>query len=132
MKQFHLGRRGEAEEMETLSLFDIIIGIAVAAIMILGVYSYTGMSERGKYYTENDLSLMVGSLLSSPGEIIARYPISPDYRVAGICSEDTPECKKIQVYTDTSSNILASFKKDNLIFKANPARGIYDIKRERQ
>ncbi|MDI6738044.1 MAG: hypothetical protein QME12_06040 [Nanoarchaeota archaeon] len=127
MKQFHLGKKGEAEEMETLTLFDIIIGLAVAILLILVTVSYTGLSGLGKLYVENDLSLMVSALLSSPGEITARYPLSPDYKISGICSDDSEECKKIKVYS--TSSVLGAFKKDNIVFNANPERGIYGIKR---
>lgn len=127
MKQFHLNKRGEAEEMETLTLFDIIIGIAVAVLLILVTVSYSGMSGLGKLYVETDLSLMVSALMSSPGEIMAKYPISPNYKITGICSDDSEECKKIKVYSGES--VSWNFKKDNIIFKANPRQGIYDIKR---
>lgn len=127
MKQFHLSRKGEAEEMETLTLFDIIIGLAVAVMLILVTVSYTGLSGLGKMYVESDLSLMVSALLSSPGEITARYPLSPDYKIAGICSDNSEECKKIRVYS--TSSVLGAFRKDNIVFNANPERGLYDIKR---
>lgn len=127
MRQFHLGRRGEAEEMETLTLFDIIIGLAVAVLLILVTVSYSGMSGLGKLYIETDLSMMVSTLMSSPGEIIAKYPLSPNYKISGICSDDTPECRKIKVYS--SESVSWTFKKDNIVFKANPLQGIYDIKR---
>lgn len=127
MKQFHLGRKGEAEEMETLTLFDIIIGLAVAVLLILVTVSYSGMSGLGKLYVETDLSMMVSALMSSPGEIMAKYPLSPNYKITGICSDDSEECRKIRVYS--SESVSWTFKKDNIVFKANPLQGIYDIKR---
>lgn len=128
MKLFHLGKKGEAEEMETLTLFDIIIGIAVAAILILSAVSYSGLSGLGRLYVENDMSLMVSTLLSTPGEITARYPISPDYDIQGICPEDTAECKKIKVVHKPST--FGAFQKSTMILRANMAKGIYSKEME--
>ncbi|MDD4877809.1 MAG: hypothetical protein PHO02_02105 [Candidatus Nanoarchaeia archaeon] len=129
MKRLHLNKKGEAEEMETLTLFDIIIGIAVAVLLILAVFSYSGLSGLGKLYVENDLSMMVSALMSSPGDIIAKYPLSPNYKVSGICSADTEECKRIKVLSSDDSPIWGGFQKDNIVFRANPEAGLYDIKR---
>ncbi|MFH1065787.1 MAG: hypothetical protein V1734_04765 [Nanoarchaeota archaeon] len=128
MKLFHLGKKGEAEEMETLTLFDIIIGIAVAAILILSAVSYSGLSGLGRLYVENDMSLMVSTLLSNPGEVTARYPISPDYEIRGICLEDTEECKKIKVVHTPST--YGTFQKKTMILRANMAKGIYSKEME--
>ena len=127
MKWLSLNKRGEAEEMETLTLFDIIMGIAVAAILILSAVSYSGLSGLGRLYVENDMSLMVSALLSTPGEITARYPISPDYYLQGICLENNEGCKKIKVVHEASA--LGAFKKETLVFKANMERGIYSTER---
>ncbi|MFA5887758.1 MAG: hypothetical protein WC852_03550 [Candidatus Nanoarchaeia archaeon] len=128
MKWLSLNKRGEAEEMETLTLFDIIIGIAVAAILILSAVSYSGLSGLGRLYVENDMSLMVSTLLSTPGEITARYPISPDYKLQGICLADTEECKKIKVVHTAS--VFGAFQKETLVFNADIERGIYSTERE--
>ncbi|MEK6864277.1 MAG: hypothetical protein AABX27_03220 [Nanoarchaeota archaeon] len=128
MKWLSLNKKGEAEEMETLTLFDIIIGIAVAAILILSAVSYSGLSGLGRLYVENDMSLMVSTLLSTPGEITARYPISPDYDIQGICPEDTEKCKKIKVVHTPSA--LGAFQKKTMIVRANMEKGIYSREME--
>ncbi len=112
-----MNRRGEAEELETITLFDIILGIMVAAFLIIAAVSFSGLSSYGKVYLESDISLLTGAVLSAPGDIAVKYPISPDYKIE-MCSETTKECNKIIVRHKPSA--LGSIRKDNLIFEANP------------
>lgn len=118
MKWFHLDKRGEAEELETITLFDIILGIMVAAFLILAAVSFSGLSSYGKVYLESDLSFLTGAVLSAPGHVAVKYPISPDYKIE-MCSATTGKCDKLIVHHDASA--LGSVRKDSLIFEANPA-----------
>lgn len=112
-----MNKRGEAEELETITLFDIVLGIMVAAFLIIATVSFSGLSSYGKLYLESDISLLTGAVLSSPGNIIVKYPMSPDYKIE-LCSETTKECNQIIVHHTPSA--LGTIRKENLIFEASP------------
>lgn len=120
-----LDKRGEAEELETITLFDIILGIMVAAFLIIATVSFSGLSSYGKVYLESDLSFLTGAVLSAPGDIIIRYPISPDYKIE-MCDKEIQECDKIIVHHEPSA--LGSIRKELLVFEASPA----EVKRPRR
>ncbi|MBU2638704.1 MAG: hypothetical protein KJ955_07050 [Nanoarchaeota archaeon] len=112
-----LDKRGEAEDLETITLFDIILGIMVAAFLILATVSFSGLSSYGKVYLESDISLLTGAVLSAPGNIIIRYPISPDYKIE-MCDQEIKECRQIIVHHESTA--LGSIRKELLIFEASP------------
>ena len=122
MKWLSLNKKGERKRWK-LTLFDIIIGIAVAAILITLAVSYSGLSGLGRLYVENDMSLMVSTLLSTPGEITARYPISPDYDIQEYALKTPRNAKKKVVHTP-SALALSKKKKKTMIVRANMEKGI--------
>ncbi|HII15111.1 MAG TPA: hypothetical protein HA362_02255 [Nanoarchaeota archaeon] len=121
-----LGKRGEAEELETLTLFDVVLGIVVATFLVIAALSFSSISSFGRLYLEKDVSLLTSAVLSSPGQITLKYPIGEDYRVQ-MCEPETNICNHVKVVHDPT--LLGVLKKDRLVFGSSPAT---DLSLERE
>ena len=76
-----MNKRGEAESLELTMLFEILIGITIAAFLILAALNWNSLSNFNKLYAEEDLKLLSNTLLSVPGEISYKYSLSSNLKV---------------------------------------------------
>lgn len=75
-------KRGQAEIWETLTLFEVLAGIAVATFLILAALGYNSVTTFGKTYLKNDLQMISSAVSSSPAIIQVNYPIDKGYKVS--------------------------------------------------
>lgn len=127
MKRFHLGKRGEAEELETLTLFDVVLGIVVATFLILAALSFSSISSFGRLYLEKDISILTSAILSSPGHITLNYPVGRDYKVQ-MCDPVTNICNQVRVQHDAT--VAGTFTKENLVFGSSPETDLSVVRKE--
>lgn len=74
-------KRGQAEVLETLTLFELLAGFAVATILILAALGYNNFTAFSKTYLEKDLAMVHDAVSASPAVIKVEYPVSSSFRV---------------------------------------------------
>ena len=75
-------KKGQAEIWETLTLFEVLIGITVATFLILAALGHNSFTTFGKTYLKNDLQMVSDAVLSSPANMQFIYPIESGYKVS--------------------------------------------------
>ncbi len=73
---------GQAEIWETLTLFEVLIGITVAVFLIIAALGYNSFTSFGKTYIKQDLQMVSDAVLSSPANIQLNYPVDSGYKVS--------------------------------------------------
>ncbi len=87
-------KRAQAEILETLTLFELLAGFAVATFLILAALGYNNFTSFGKAYLENDLMMVHDAASASPAEITVMYPVSSSF--------DVKISDKVEVASSTS------------------------------
>lgn len=76
-----MNKKGEGLEISGLLLVQIIIGIIVSGIIIYGAANPDSFSDLNKFYAKEDLTLVIESMLASPGDIVYDYEIRDTFKV---------------------------------------------------
>jgi hypothetical protein len=80
-------KRGSIDK-QTFFAFELLIGIAVAAILIYTATHINEFSNVDVIYAENDLDLLTSTILSCPGEITYNYELSGKFEVESVSPFD--------------------------------------------
>ncbi|MBU2590214.1 MAG: hypothetical protein KKF52_02765 [Nanoarchaeota archaeon] len=115
-----MNKRGEAETLELTMLFEILIGIAIAAFLVLAALNWNSLSNFNQLYVEEDLMLLSNTLLSTPGAVSYKYPLSSSLKV-----EMTPTNIKIV----SSPSFFAMTDKTILLMETSHKADSINIKR---
>lgn len=75
-------KRGQSEIWETLSLFEVLAGLAIASLLIIAALGLNTFTSFGRDYLTQDLKLISGAVSSSPASVTVYYPISSGYQVS--------------------------------------------------
>jgi hypothetical protein len=73
-------KRGSIEK-ETFLPLELLLGIAVAAILIYTATHIEEFSNVDVMYTESDLDLLASAVSASPGKITYQYEVPGSYQV---------------------------------------------------
>ena len=95
-------KRGQSEILETLTLFELLAGFAVASMLILAALGYNSFTSFGKVYLQNDLRMVYAAVSVSPSQITVRYPVSSSFTVS-------LEDDKVNVGSSTSLGLGSYF-----------------------
>jgi hypothetical protein len=111
-----MNKRGQSEVMQLMTLFEILVGIMVATFLILGAVTFNSQTKFEKNYIEEDMKLMVNSLLASPSYIEFNYTYPKHYDIK--LGED-----KIEVIKDVKISNLGE-KHSLILTKEGPLDSI--------
>lgn len=75
-------KKAQAEIWETLTLFEVLAGIAIATFLVIAALGYNSVTPFGKTYLKQDLHMLLGAISSSPGNMVFQYPVDSGYRVS--------------------------------------------------
>ncbi len=114
-----MDKRGEAETLQLTMLFEILIGIAIASFLILAALNWNSVSNFNKVYVQEDLKLLSNAVMSVPGEMQVKYPLSSNLKI-----EMTPDYVKVlskpgffSLYEDSYLLLTASSQSDQIGIK---------------
>ncbi len=96
----YMKKRGQAEVLQTMLLFELLLGILIAGILIYSASNFGTMTNFNEEFLEKDLSLMSNTILAAPGKIIVVYPIDSNYNIE-ITETVNVETSKSLVHTDS-------------------------------
>lgn len=111
-------KRGQFEVLQLSFLFELLIAVAIASLLVYSAVSFDVFSKFKKEYADADLTLLMDQVVSSPGPIIVTYPLSTKFKV-------TINGGTVDVKTDPS---IISFEKSALVLSKD-SLGILDVRR---
>ncbi|MFH0752800.1 MAG: hypothetical protein V1914_04375 [archaeon] len=111
-------KRGQFEVLQISFLFEVVIAVAIAALLIYSVVSFDVFSKFKKEYADADLTLLMDQIVSAPGAVQVNYPLSSKYQV-------TIDSGVVKIDTSTSFDI---FSDSYLILSKDPG-GNLDVRR---
>jgi len=76
-----MNKRGQAETLELTTLFEVLIGLAVAAFLIFAALNWNSLTTFNKVYLEEDLKLLSNSVLSTPSSVKVTYPLNSNFNI---------------------------------------------------
>ncbi len=113
-------KRGSITQ-QSFFAFEIIIGIAVAAILIYTATHINEFSNVDIIYAENDLDLLTSTISASPGDITYHYQLSGKFKVASTSPVDinkdlisTKDAYNL-TFIKQGNNIQIQWKKDHMV-----------------
>jgi len=66
-------KKGQAEVLTTTLLFELIIGVLIAGILMYSLLSINNVSQFSKDYIQQDLALVKEMVRSLPGDLEMKY-----------------------------------------------------------
>ncbi|MFH1455321.1 MAG: hypothetical protein ABIF40_00015 [archaeon] len=115
-----MNKRGQAEVLQTMLMFEIMLALLVAGILVFAAANFGTLSSFNEDFLEKDLSLLSSTVLASPGGITVVYPVDEAYAIE-ITDEVTVE-STTKVYHTNSK----------LIFEKNVLDNKIDVRRENE
>lgn len=74
-------KRGQFEVLQLSFIFEVLIAVAVVALLVSAAVSFDVFSKFKKEYADADLTLLMDQVVSAPGAVEVVYPLSSRYRV---------------------------------------------------
>jgi len=105
-----MNKRGQ-EAQEVFFAIEIMLGMLVAAIFLVGTSNFDAFSELNKNYAQQDVPLLAESLDASPGEVTYYYTAK------GSLDVELGEVVKVT----RSGNIIKSYQEQTVTFSKNPS-----------
>lgn len=68
-----MNKKGQSEVLTTTLIFELIIGVLVATILLYAVLNINNASSFNKEYAKQDLFLIKGMVKSLPGDLDMKY-----------------------------------------------------------
>lgn len=68
-----MAKKGQAEVLTTTLIFELIIGVLIASILMYAVLNINNTSSFNKEYIKNDLFLIKEMVKSLPGDLDMKY-----------------------------------------------------------
>lgn len=111
-------KRGQFEVLQLSFLFEVLIAVAVAGLLVYSAVSFDVFSKFKREYADADISLLMDQVVSSPGPIEVKYYLSDKYKVV---------IGPGSVEVNVEPSFLPSSKSYLLISK--DSSGVLDVKR---
>lgn len=111
-------KRGQFEVLQLSFLFEVLIAVAVAALLVYSAVSFDVFSKFKKEYVDADLTLLMDQVVAAPGPVVVSYPLSTKFRV--VINGGT-----VDVKSDPS---VVSFKRSILVISKDSS-GALDARR---
>jgi len=71
-----INRKGQAEVWNVIMIFEVVLSVLIAAVLIYSAFNYAAASDLKKNYLEKDISLVVDAVSASGGKIKVFYPVT--------------------------------------------------------
>ncbi len=113
-----MDRRGQFEVLQLSFFFEILIAIAVAALLVYSSVSFDVFSKFKHEYARADLTLLMDQVVSAPGAVEVTYPLSDRYKIT--MADGSVDVK-------TESTILPS--KNSYLLLSKDTAGSLDVRR---
>jgi hypothetical protein len=76
-----MNKRGSGIDIQGLLLVQLLIGIAVAGLIIAAAANPDAFSNINKFYAQEDISMIIEAMLASPGDTSYSYDIKKTFDV---------------------------------------------------
>lgn len=100
-------KRGQAEVLQLSFLFEVLIAVAVAGMLVYSAVSFDVFSKFKREYADADLTLLMDQVVSAPGPVEVSYPLSTKF-LATISSNTVDIKSEPSVVSFTKSSLVVS------------------------
>ncbi len=100
-------KRGQFEVLQISLILEIVIAVAVASLLVYSAVSFDVFSKFKHEYADADLTMLMDQVVSAPGPIEVKYPLSSKYLVT-ISGGDVKIAIEPTLFSRTDSYLVLS------------------------
>ena len=74
-------KRGQFEVLQLSLIFEVLIAVAIAALLVYSAVSFDVFSKFKHQYADADLTMLMDQVVAAPSPVELKYPLSSKYLV---------------------------------------------------